>query len=152
MRENKLIDVYPYTFSDSKELFYLLFKRSDNVIYSGQWRMIGGKVAETETYWQAAAREFIEETGLIPQNFWTVPTLNSFYLPNQDEIVHAVPFAVEISNGQHIVLNHEHSDYAFFSIDEAISNLVWPEQKRIIRLVHDIVLANGVLDEWIISH
>ena len=33
-------------------------------VYGGQWRMIGGKIKENELAWQAALREFDEETGL----------------------------------------------------------------------------------------
>lgn len=152
MRGNKLIDVYPYSFLENGEILFMLFKRSESVVYSGQWRMIGGKVEENETYWQAALREFGEETGVLPNKFWNVPTLNSFYLPKNDEVVHAVPFAAEIDAKSSFSLNHEHSEFAFLTLDEALSKLNWPEQKRILRLIQQIVLSKGILDEWIISN
>lgn len=148
MRENKLIDVYPYTFSKKGEILFLLLQRSPEVIYAGQWRMIGGKVEYNETYWQAALREFSEETALTPCYLWSVPTLNTFYLPQKDAIVHAVPFAAEIEFCQTLTLNHEHCDYEYVGIDEACSKLAWPEQRRILKMVNEIVLTNGILDDW----
>lgn len=148
MRENKLIDVYPYTFSKKGEILFLLLQRCPEVIYVGQWRMIGGKVEYNETYWQAALREFSEETALTPCDFWSVPTLNSFYLPKKDAIVHAVPFAAEIEFGQTITLNHEHGEYEYFGIVEACSKLAWPEQRRILKMVNEIILSKGILDDW----
>lgn len=40
----------------SGEPRYLLFRRFENVIYSGQWRMIGGNVKSGESAVDAAIR------------------------------------------------------------------------------------------------
>ncbi|HBQ58180.1 MAG TPA: NUDIX domain-containing protein, partial [Balneolaceae bacterium] len=74
----KLVDVYPYKIKNGVPLF-LIFKRSANKIYANQWRMVGGKVQEGESRWEAGLRELKEETGLTPLKFWTIPSVNQFY-------------------------------------------------------------------------
>jgi len=142
----RLVDVYPYLYVHG-EPRYLLLRRSDNVVYSGQWRMIGGKVQDGETSVQAAIREFREETSQQPYSAWVVPTVNAFYDPQADQIRYIPAFAFECSSNE-IQLNHEHDDFEWLPIDEAVQRLGWYEQKRILRLTHDILITNSVLTEW----
>lgn len=146
----RLIDLYVYRIQENRP-FFLLLKRSENTIYSGQWRMIGGKVESDETHWQAALRELREETGLQPDLFWTVPTINHFYEPAADE-VHLIPaFAVETGNNKSIVLNNEHKEYKWVTIENLSSYIFWPEQLRIMNCIHDILINNKILPDWIVD-
>ncbi|HCD52168.1 MAG TPA: NUDIX domain-containing protein [Balneolaceae bacterium] len=143
----RLIDVYVYRFRHEKPEF-LLFLRSSKKIYANQWRMIGGKVEEGEPYWKAALREFNEETGLSPDNFWVIPSVNTFYEAQSDQI-HQIPaFAIEIAPDKTPVLDDEHTDFRWISIEELDSYLSWPEQKRLIRLTHNILINDQILPEW----
>ena len=65
---------------------FLLLLRSKNKIYANQWRMVGGKVKEGETYWEGALRELKEELGLEPDFFWVIPSVNTFYEPSSDQL------------------------------------------------------------------
>ena len=56
----KLIDAYIYR-EVSNEIEFLILQRAENRIYSGQWRMVGGKVKQNEEYAHAALREIEEE-------------------------------------------------------------------------------------------
>lgn len=150
MADKKLIDLYPYKIVEEKP-FFLLLKRSKGHIYQGQWRMIGGKVESDETYWQAAIRELSEETGLKPLRLWTIPSINTFYEHDTDLILHVPAFATEIDDSNNINLNSEHSGYDWFSLENALSNISWPEQKRLIRLTHSIVTSNQILEDWYID-
>lgn len=150
MTEKRLIDLYSYKIVD-KIPFYLLLKRSEDRIYHGQWRMIGGKVEKGETYWQAAVRELYEETGLKPLKLWTIPSVNTFYEHKTDQILHIPAFAAEINDSEHITLDTEHSDYNWFSLDDALKKISWPEQKRLIRLTHSIITSNQILEDWYIN-
>ena len=51
----KLIDAYIYR-EVSNEIEFLILQRAENRIYSGQWRMVGGKVNQNEEYAHAALR------------------------------------------------------------------------------------------------
>lgn len=149
MSKKKLIDLYPYRFSKNTPEF-LLCKRSSGKIYSGQWRMIGGKVESGETYWQAALRELREETALTPDKFWTVPSLNQFYEAKRDMILTIPVFAAEINVSAKPVLNDEHSSFGWFDANEAVSRIIWPEQQRLITTINSIITSTEIPEEWIV--
>lgn len=150
MNELSVIDVYPYLQKGDNVLF-LLFRRSPGHIYAGQWRMIGGKVKAEERAWEAGLRELREETGLIPDRFWVVPTINHFYDYNSDRILHIPAFAAEFNQEPEIMLNDEHDSYEWMNLEEAVRHAVWPEQRRIINTIHDIIIHEGLLPDWIIK-
>lgn len=150
MANKKLIDLYPYRFNNNR-LELLLLKRAEGEQYDGQWRMIGGKVEEGEAYWEAALRELDEETGLKPEKFWTLPSLNNFYEWNTDQILLIPAFAAEINSADSIILNREHSKADWFEIEEATKRIYWPEQRRLLKLLHNIVTSNQILEDWLVS-
>ncbi len=143
----KLIDVYIYRMKQGTPEF-LLFLRSSKKIYAHQWRMIGGKVEEGEKYWEAALRELKEETGLAPKEFWSIPSVNTFYEAKSDQIHHIPAFAVALDNEATPELDDEHTDFQWISIDELDSYLQWPEQKRLIRLTYNLIVNDQILPEW----
>ncbi|MGD8427674.1 MAG: NUDIX domain-containing protein [Balneolaceae bacterium] len=145
-----LVDVYPYR-KEQNKVKHLIFKRTTDVIYSHQWRMIGGKVKNKEKAYEAALRELAEETGIQPSLFWTIPSLNSFY-EHQTDTIHQIPaFAAEIEPGKIPELNHEHSRYRWISEDEIDQFIMWPEQRRLMHLLTLIKKNNQILEEWIIK-
>lgn len=154
MISKRLVDVYPYTFTNDNKIHFLLLKRSSQKLYSQQWRMIGGKVKQDEAYWQGAYRELIEEIGISPELFWNIPSLNQFYEYQTDTIYTIPAFAARIDNKiiDKIVLNDEHDDYLWCSLNEMDHKVLWPEQRRLIKLIYRIVSNNELLDNWIIPN
>lgn len=146
-----LVDVYAYRIHKNEPAF-LLLKRSDKVIYAGEWRMIGGKINELEPAWKAALRELSEETGLQPKTAWCVPSVNSFFEFKSNTLHHIPVFSVELEHDSKIELNHEHSEYGWFSPEEAQTLLLWPEQKRLLSLISSILRENRLSKEWIIPN
>lgn len=149
--EKKLIDVYPYRIN-GKNVEFLILKRSSKKIYANQWRMVGGKVEDGETFWQAALRELNEEISEKPSSFWTVPSVNSFY-EHKTDTIHQIPaFAAKIEwTDERIKLDDEHSGYLWVKADQINEYIHWPEQKRLIRLINDILINHQILPEWIID-
>ena len=136
----RVVDVYPYRRAGERAEF-LLLRRAEAVPYAGQWRMVGGKTEAEETAWQAALRELHEETSARPVRFWSVPSVNAFYEWQADRIN---LFAAELRDDP--MLNHEHDASAWLTADEASGRLRWPEQRRLLKLV-DQLLREGVPPE-----
>lgn len=143
----RLVDVYPYSLTENGPLF-LIVKRSPEKIYAHQWRMIGGKRRDGETAWEAVLRELKEETGFTPERFWTVPAINQFYEPDSDTI-HFIPaFAAAVPERSELKLDEEHTGHEWIKIEQVSRYIRWPEQERIMKLIHKIVLADGIIEDW----
>ncbi len=91
----------------------LLLKRSEDGGWgSGQYALVGGGIENGETPEQACKREIFEETGLNLTGF------NERYNITKDgnsENIFAVRFKGDDDN---IKLNHEHTSYGWFDINE----------------------------------
>ncbi|WP_445665056.1 NUDIX domain-containing protein [Fodinibius sp. AD559] len=146
----RLVDVYPYR-KEQDGVEFLIFKRAADVSYAHQWRMIGGKVNRDETHFEAALRELEEETGLSPDLFWTIPSVNQFYDHDSDSILQIPAFGAQINQELAITLNHEHVSWKWISPNEFNTYIQWPEQKRLMNLLADIVTSKQMLNEWIIE-
>jgi len=150
MSKKRLIDLYAYRIVEGRPEF-LLFKRAKGKIYQGQWRMVGGKVEPDETSWQGALRELKEETGLVPIMFWTIPSVNTFYEHKSDTVHHIPAFAAEIEADQQPILDDEHTEYEWLSLEQAVRRISWPEQQRLLKLTESIITENEILEDWIVS-
>ncbi|HCR48978.1 MAG TPA: NUDIX pyrophosphatase [Rhodothermales bacterium] len=145
----RVVDVYPYRLMADGYRF-LLLRRAVGTLYAGQWRMVGGKIQQDETAWQAALRELIEETGYPPQTFWALPSVNTFYNWKLDAVLLTPAFAAELERDP--TLNHEHDRFGWFSTEEALRLLVWEEQKRLLSLTNRYLQTGTILPDWIIPH
>lgn len=145
----RVIDVYPYRISGG-QIQFLLFLRSKKKIYANQWRMIGGKVQENEFSWKAGLRELKEETGLSPIKYWSVPSVNHFYEAKSDQVLLIPAFAAELNEDSEPILDSEHTKFEWVSIDDIDTYIKWPEQRRLIRLIDQIITNKELLPEWII--
>ena len=144
---NTLVDLYPYRYSDEALTFWV-GRRAPGKPYAGQWRMVGGKAREGEKAWEAALRELNEELGIQPVRFWSPPTLNQFYEPATDRIRHIPVFGAQIETSAVIQLDDEHTAYRWITIDQAERYIYWPEQLRIIRLIHKLVTEEAIIEDW----
>ena len=150
MSDHKAIDVYPYRIKNGM-ISFLILHRTKNRIYADQWRMVAGKVLENETAWKAGLRELNEETGCIPEKFWTVPSVNHFYEHETDRILLIPAFAAQLSENCEIILNGEHDKYDWISIDDIQEKIFWPEQKKMIKYIYEIIRSDTILPNWIIK-
>lgn len=145
----RVVDVYVYRLLEKNRPDFLLLRRSASVVYAGQWRMVGGKIRDGEAAWQTALREVQEETGHAPNELWTIPSVNTFYEWKHDRVNLIPAFAAELAADP--VLNHEHDAFGWFSCEEALDQLAWPEQKRLLQLVHQLISDDVVLPQWRIN-
>lgn len=132
-----LIEAHIFKIHDG-EMEFLLLKRADNEkIYPGLWQMVTGSIEEPEKAWEAALREIKEETCLIPQHFWIVPRVNSFYNPYKDEINMIPVFAAQVQIDAKVVISQEHSEYKWVGKEEAKNLLAWKGQRNSVDIISE---------------
>lgn len=144
---NTLVDLYPYRIRE-KECEFLVLKRAPGKKYAGEWRMVGGKVSDEEKSWEAALRELEEETGHKPIRFWSVPSLNHFYDYETDRVQLIPAFAAQLVEEQPIALNEEHIDYLWVPVDEVSNFIIWPEQLRLMKMIHLALAQKTISESW----
>ena len=137
----RVVDVYPYRVEEGGAVTFLLLRRAKGTAYAGQWRMVGGKIEAGEAAWQAALRELEEEIGCRPVRFWAVPSVNAFYEWQTDRLNLVPAFAAQVEAVP--LLDREHDAYDWFSTEAAVAHLTWPEQRRLLRLIAQL-LVEGV--------
>ncbi len=145
----RVVDVYPYRRTADGSVEWLLLRRAAGRVYAGQWRMVGGKIADGETAHAAARRELLEETGQASVAFWALPSCNVFYEWTHDRVNVAPAFAAELAAEP--VLDAEHDAFAWVPLAEAVARLAWPEQRRLLALAAE-TLAQGIPGPWHVAH
>lgn len=116
---------------------YLLLRRCGDYL-AGNWQMVSGGIESSETACQAAFREIKEETGLIPDRFYTADILESFYEVLWDSIVMAPVFLGFIDTFQTVTLSPtEHDDYQWLPYQQAYDTLEFSNQQRIIKHIEE---------------
>jgi 8-oxo-dGTP pyrophosphatase MutT (NUDIX family) len=132
---------------------YLLLQRHPSRSESGPiWQTVVGTVRWTEERIQAARREVFEETGLTMLRGITAigyafsfpirlaKDQESWYAPGQTTIDNTV-FAAEVFGRRPILLSPEHQSYGWFSFEEALERLHWPEEKEALLRLHPLVVG-----------
>ena len=126
---------------NENEIEFLLLKRAEGEIYPGLWQMVTGSIAdENEKGFETALREIKEETGLVPDQFWVVPHINSFYWPERDCICTIPVFAALAASNFNVSISDEHSDFKWVSKEEALRLLAWPGQRRSVEIIYEYFL------------
>ncbi len=95
---------------------FLILKRT-SLDEMGKWCFSGGKLEKKETPKQGLIREVLEEVGLfLPLK--DIQPVEKFYIKKNciDFILHV--FYIQLPYLPNILLNHEHSEYLWASIDE----------------------------------
>lgn len=124
------------------DIEFLLLKRSTGEIYPGLWQMVNGSIKKKEKAHETALREIKEETFLIPERFWVVPNINSFYSVKDDRIIMIPVFAGLVKNDNKVKISKEHSEYKWVKKEEALKLLAWPGQRKSVEIIYDYFL-NG---------
>lgn len=120
---------------DKENLQILLLKRNHTL--QGEWCQIAGKIKNGEKAWQGALRELKEETGLTPIKLYSADICEQFYEIDKDSIWIAPVFVAYVSESSIVKLNHEHSDFGWFAVNEAIEKLPFAGQRKVLRHVDE---------------
>ena len=115
------------------EIKILLMKRNKG----GFWCHVAGKVEVGEKAWQAIIREFYEETAIDVKQLYSADYLEQFYEATLNVIEMIPVFVVYCEENQKIILNEEHSEYIWCSLDEALEKVVFGGQKKLYQYIWD---------------
>ena len=109
---------------------FLLLKRSPaEMVYPGIWQVVTGGIQGSETALEAALREILEETGLLPERLWVLPYVGSFFDAMRDE-VHMIPSFGCIATTSDICLSEEHCECGWYSVEKALELLAMPSHRE----------------------
>lgn len=132
MRSPYQILVFPFVKEEDK-FYYAIFKREDLNV----WQGLSGGGEEGETPAETAKRESYEEA-LIDRNSRYIRLASIFTTPvekickftwgKEIIMIPEIPFGVEVSSKE-LKLSHEHTEYAWLSVEEALEKLEWDSNK-----------------------
>lgn len=109
----------------------LLMKR----VKGGFWCHVAGSIEDNETGPDAIVREFFEETQIEVKRLYNAQFLEQFYEPTVNVIQLIPVFVVQCTPDQRVVLNDEHTEYKWCTLDEAIQLAPFPNQHAVFRHV-----------------
>jgi|WetSurMetagenome_2_1015567.scaffolds.fasta_scaffold02182_10 dihydroneopterin triphosphate diphosphatase len=139
---SNIVEVCVFRFRNDM-IEYLVLKRSPGErIHPGMWQLITGTTTEGERGVRTAIREMQEETGLVPQHFWAVPVLTSFYDRNGGALNHCPVFAAQADPASEVKISEEHCDFAWLPVAQARRRLVWPSHRAVVEMV-DAIIVRG---------
>ncbi|WP_179379424.1 NUDIX hydrolase [Jannaschia marina] len=113
----------------------LLMRRMQTL--AGAWCQIAGKIEPGETAWAAALREMREETGLVPNTFYSGDCLEQFYEADRDAITVAPVFVALVGREAEVTLNDEHDAFEWLSFESARDRVDFGGQRRILTEIEE---------------
>ena len=128
------ISCYVFTMLHGRPAFLLLF-RAPHLHHANTWQAVHGMIEPDEKAYEAAYREMLEESGLVPDRFFKTDYVETFYSELTDG-VHLVPaFAAHVTGAPAAILSEEHTAYEWCSLDDAVERFVWPSQREAVRVI-----------------
>ena len=100
----------------------------------GQWSIPGGAQKLGETVFEAAAREALEETGLVVEGFTIVDVVDAIMREDDGEVEYhytLVDVVAESTAGD-AVAGDDATDAGWFTLDDLPGLKLWSETERII--------------------
>ena len=115
--------------------FLCMHRASDGI-----WNVVAGQIEDGESFADGAARELMEEASLaaplvdldLTAVYDVEPRFRHLYAPGEYKVTLAA-YAAEAPAGWEPTLNHEHSEYRWCTLEEAVALLHWPEAKEGVR-------------------
>jgi dATP pyrophosphohydrolase len=126
---------------------YLLLRRVRS--HGGFWQSVTGSLEEAETHNQAAAREVLEETGILRRedDLIELGIVNVFEIAPQWRVKYApgvthneeVCFALKVDRCEVRIDPVEHEAYIWVDYDTAVGMLYWESNKRAFAAVANLL-------------
>ena len=134
----------------SQSTTVLLLKRAEPFL-NGEWCQIAGGIERGERAWETALRELKEETGLTPYALYSADICEQFYEVDKECISIFPVFVAFVDSNSEILLNEEHSEYRWMTVQEAEALLPFPGQRHILRHIQSQFIDRKPLEHLRIS-
>ena len=129
----------------AKGWLVLALQRAKDTRCPGAWEIVHGKVEPGEKLEQAARRELVEETGLVPVRLLSI-TIHGFYLVPRGTVQLAAVFAAIVAPEAPLTLGGEHTRHAWLTPSQARRRLSWPHEKRVLDDARQLLATPEVWD------
>ena len=121
----------------------LQLRRSPGEFMAGAGEQVRGKMEPGESAWGAALRELHEETGIRPDEFYQVNTIDIFYLHGDDTLWHCPGFCATVGRDAPIVMNEEHDAVRWVPRSRIETDFLWPGERSQLREVCREIMDDG---------
>jgi dihydroneopterin triphosphate diphosphatase len=128
---------------------FLQLRRSKGDFMGGTWQAVYGQSVAGETPVAAVLRELREETGLIPAEMYRLDRVAVFYVSADDTLWHCIPFCAIVKAEQKIVLNDEHDDFRWVSMEEAPKLFMWQDNRDALQCIQNEILAESLAKPYL---
>ena len=113
---------------------FLIIRRQASYL-PDSWQMVSGRIEKGEKAWEAALREIREETGLVPDRFYSANNVEVFYEVNQNCINIVPVFIAFIDSDQPVRLSAEHREYKWVSAEESAAFVTFELHTQTMRML-----------------
>jgi dATP pyrophosphohydrolase len=151
MRQPVQVLVYPVTATEGGLVYLLLHRIASRGDF---WQGVTGGVEEGEELLEAAKREMVEETGLIPSAMAKVDYAYSFqvadgwrhlYAEGVTEITEYVFIAHVDGRQRPRIDSREHDKWQWCDLNRALELLTWPGNIEALKRCHDFMRCHSSL-------
>jgi 8-oxo-dGTP pyrophosphatase MutT (NUDIX family) len=108
----------------------LVLRRAVGGRCPGSWESVHGHVEDGERPHEAALRETLEETGLVPLRLYNMSRVETFYLHRRDELAFVAVFVALAAPGAEVRTGPEHDAHEWLPVAVAMTRLAWPRERR----------------------
>ena len=141
--------------ADAASHEFLQLRRSRGEYLAGTFQAVRGRIEEGEPAWRAALRELREETGLTPDEFYRLGTVETIYLPGPtdaddgagDAVRLCPAFCAVVPPGSEPTLNDEHDAARWVARRDAqadpAAHFMWASEWPAVAEVCRVVLDGG---------
>jgi 8-oxo-dGTP pyrophosphatase MutT (NUDIX family) len=128
---------------------FLQLRRAAGEWMAGTWQIVRGTIEPGETAVAAARRELLEETALSPIEFYALCSVESFFLPARDAILHVPVFCAFVDPAHPVVLNDEHDACRWVPAAQMAAAITWASERAVLQEVLDDILGNGLAKDYL---